>query len=1718
MIKLDAIINDKKLLTSIQKGVDTFNKSTSGRSKLNLKINEKGFRQPLGRITGDLDKFESALAASNARVIAFGASTAVIGGMTKAFKELALTTINVQKSFADINRILNVSNREFDQFSTQLFNIGKRTATTFEDSSKAALEFARQGLSLNETLKRTADALTLVRLTGVNADKAVSSLTAAVNAFQHTSISTTEVLNKFVAVETKFAVSARDLMEGLGRVGSAAVDAKVNFNELNAMVAAVQQQTGRGGAVIGNALKTIFTRLQRRDTLTALESYGIAVRNIEGQTRPAMAILQDFAKTYDTLADSNKAYLREQVAGVFQANILSAIVKDLNSNTQVYNRALTVSAGATNEADMANARLNKTLSALLSQTGTELIRLQENIGKITFEPIAKGLLGPFKGLIEGINNLVDGEGLGSEIANGLLKGIRNVLAGPGLVGAIAIIGSTVIKTVGFMAKALPTLVGITTQVQKRANLETTISGMLASDAGLTKQIAANEGKAAVQAGILLGAAQKAETAFAAAALTTAAIAKNLAAAGVTTNKAGALVPRGRGAFGRGAEGFIPGAAGELNDIHRGTGGVSSSARPVHLPNFAFAGGARGSMIANTGEHIVPNYRGGGSAIFNPDMVRANGGLPRGAKKITASKGYVPNFAIKPTTALGAGTSLDALTKGIISGQYSAINVGRSYDIQGKTYSASTINEKILAARVSRDAKVKGKKDKKGAKNVFSIPAAELAGGIGAIVGFATRSPAVAATSETGFAQLIAGKKSPNPQLAAYLQKNATGKNKKRIQLTGIPVAALNSLGGTGDEKAKQSIERRFRKKLNKFMLPALNRYTSNIFKDLLKDDGKAFVKKLTENKRNVFSTSVEGGIFESALRLAGRKSKAFKGDDMARFDFEESGTISPALADTFFTGKKVTRADAKRSDTAPNIKTLIAKSVGTLETANSMWEELVKRGASPVTEKAAQGYVPNFAARGTVAARVQKGRRAARNAEQLQITTQSGLTVLVKGIDYKIVGGKARFTAVGEQKAFSAGGLERGGTSLMLADGRMVLSNKPLHGMAAMQAGIPASKIESLVVGGGFHNVNTGRLTYTESDFVQSNRLQQVAGGAGGYVPNFARTSLARKLGGRPSTSKKVVDKILKKFGISKSYVASKKMVGKMKDTGYSLLAKGGDNKIVQALNYLVRSFTVGSAKGLPIAAFVADAIAKYGLVIIRRVMAIVKNLQAGNSALKGVQWKEQFGSTAQGGLPGFASGYVPNFGGLGAAISREKGAGIPSSAIRISSSPRFQNAQNPAGLAVTNTLDEPRGLADVPNFAESVRQMAQWGGGLTTTIGAKEGGSKKVLAEKEKQLARQLDKTLRDYKKGKISRDKLNKTREKLTSTMKLTDAAEKRVEKSVTRRANAVDKMNARGGVGLMGGKGAKAGGPGGGMGGIMAMMLVPMAGGMAEQAVGGQGGAAISGAATGGMMGGLLGGMTGAAMATAGVGGGFMAPTIMGAKVGGVGGPAGVAVGVAIGATIGAIIAWNSAAESATDKLQAFTAELNASLSGANAYAAGRKAMDDATTMEQFEIAANAASNALMAIDDPGLRRALIENKNEFQELTKVIREYKEEEMKRIVLQKGIAQITEMFPKQELFTSKAFLEAAGIKEGTFRYSFPEGMGPDPEGAGKIQRSLEQKSFNQLLQYFRMIGTTLPEMEKIQKALAGGEHGYLGKTVGGGSSCARTNFQQFKGAYENR
>jgi hypothetical protein len=125
-------------------------------------FNEKAFTQPLGRITGASNEFQKSLDASNARVIAFGASAGAIFAVEKAFVSLIKSTIDVEKSLTDINIILNTTTKGLEKFGADLFTVAKDTGQSFQSVAEAATELARQGLGVEETLKRTRDALVLL--------------------------------------------------------------------------------------------------------------------------------------------------------------------------------------------------------------------------------------------------------------------------------------------------------------------------------------------------------------------------------------------------------------------------------------------------------------------------------------------------------------------------------------------------------------------------------------------------------------------------------------------------------------------------------------------------------------------------------------------------------------------------------------------------------------------------------------------------------------------------------------------------------------------------------------------------------------------------------------------------------------------------------------------------------------------------------------------------------------------------------------------------------------------------------------------------------------------------------------------------------------------------------------------------------------------------------------------------------------------------------------------------------------------------------------------------------------------------------------------------------------------------------------------------------------------------------------------------------------------
>ena len=451
--------------------------------------------QPLGRISGDAAEFNKSMQAATARVTAFGLSAGAILQVKNAIVAAASATIEVDKQLIELNTFLGQSTSELDKFSKSLFQIAKNTAAPFSDAAGAAKEFARQGLSANEVLERTGAALTLARISGLGYQDSVQGITTAINSFGKEALKATEITNKLIAVDTRFAVSSADLNEAIRRVGSSAEESGVGIDSLIAAVTAAQQTTGRGGAVIGNALKTIFTRLQRPEVLGQLEQLGVAVRDQNGFLLDGIGILKNYSDATKNLSQSEKSRTAELIGGIYQINQLNALIKDLSNSNSVYANSLSISNSATDEAKKKNEELNKSLSSMLQGIKNTATEAASSLGSSFLRPLVE--IGT--SVSENLLKLVNPSGVGSELGSQMIKGFAGAL-GEGLsrtalplLGSLA--GLLAVKMGGFGKTAFKELAkssGNVFESKKELQIQERINDVVSRNPGLISQI--NAGK------------------------------------------------------------------------------------------------------------------------------------------------------------------------------------------------------------------------------------------------------------------------------------------------------------------------------------------------------------------------------------------------------------------------------------------------------------------------------------------------------------------------------------------------------------------------------------------------------------------------------------------------------------------------------------------------------------------------------------------------------------------------------------------------------------------------------------------------------------------------------------------------------------------------------------------------------------------------------------------------------------------------------------------------------------------------------------------------------------------------------------------------------------------------------------------------------------------------------------------------------------------------
>ena len=866
----------------------------------NLNANAKKIELALGRITGQASEFQKSLDASTARVFAFGATTAVLNSVNQAFKKLVSTTIEVEKRLIEINSIFQANDKTFNKFRNSIFKVAKDTGQAFDTVAEGAGELARQGLSAEETAKRLKASLVLTRISGLGAEKSVKALTAAINGFASASLSAEQIVNKLVAVDTAFAVSAQDLAEAFSRAGSTAEDAGVSFDQLLGLVTAVEQKTARGGAVIGNAFKSIFTRISRGDTIDSLKELGVQIDATQNGIQKLSALSEALTRVSDPTVASQ---IKELAGGVFQINVVSAALKDLSSETSIFQNAASVAATATNEAFQKNAELNKSIAAQINALVAGLTSLAERIGSVTFGPLLENLLSLTTKFTEFLDKALDPE-KGNSFIKALFKTIGNFLSGP----AVVVFTVAFAKIFGLVAKfakdGLKAVFSIGSESAKIKNIEAGIVGLLQKDKQLRNLIASSTASQAQKEAAIINAIRQENSLLTTQAALMNSIASSARAAGVASFSASSGKFKGKFAGGFQQEEAMARMLGAGNNVraHFGQGTI---------------GGRR--FIMNSQELEIPRFAGGKDSAVIPMY-----GI-----------GHLRNKAFQDVK-----NNLITKEQFLERGKFSSREEGLADFAKRAAVSPSG---KGVATDKRKEDVAKRKKGETDEAGVLTLDARN----IGLLA--AKRDGAVPALSRTEMDTL-----SDSAQRGVGSIVGAGNKNKvNEVRMVNLRSAALSD--------SKPNLETQFRPTVTKNFADPLFNFSKSIVKDVFKGtDRSSVTSKLKQNAdATLFSKSTEGGIFESALKmmLAGTKSsQAFSepNNERAAFDFEESGGPTPKFIKSFFGDAKILRADAKRTADAGSARTFISKMLRDNKTVAAQKKGLAKFNF-------AGGYIPKYA-------------------------------------------------------------------------------------------------------------------------------------------------------------------------------------------------------------------------------------------------------------------------------------------------------------------------------------------------------------------------------------------------------------------------------------------------------------------------------------------------------------------------------------------------------------------------------------------------------------------------------------------------------------------------------------------------------------------------------------------------------------------------------------
>lgn len=385
----------------------------------------------------------------------FGMGTLILSAIRQV-KEGFNFVKELDNAITNVSYTMNASQSQLEQYGNSAVKMAQDLKTSATTVLQASTLYANANETISSILEKSKTAVMLSNVTGMSGTDSAKMLQSIMNQFDLEQSDLMGISDTIQSISQSmaydFSGGIQEIASGIQASGSVAKSAGLDLAEYVSMLGTVIEQTGNDGGSIGNAMKTIMTRITKASATSgemteniskaeeSLRGVGIEVRSSSGEFRDLNDILGDLAGKWDGLSDVEQSNISFNLAGTRQTNILKSLMGAWDEYEARVKQAHS-SIGITED------NQEKWAESLSGHLAGLTANVQAFWNAFTNTSVVKGGIDVLSDIADGFTKLTDAFGGGATVAT--IAGIALMIKNFGSIKtALAGIGSALTTTAG----------------------------------------------------------------------------------------------------------------------------------------------------------------------------------------------------------------------------------------------------------------------------------------------------------------------------------------------------------------------------------------------------------------------------------------------------------------------------------------------------------------------------------------------------------------------------------------------------------------------------------------------------------------------------------------------------------------------------------------------------------------------------------------------------------------------------------------------------------------------------------------------------------------------------------------------------------------------------------------------------------------------------------------------------------------------------------------------------------------------------------------------------------------------------------------------------------------------------------------------------------------------------------------------------------------------